>query len=83
MTLTLKADLVTLIRKWREFSRDSKELCPILFADDESTECMRLVYAQSEAYKQLQACQDAIGVGREGWVPITQYDEAAKHARES
>lgn len=74
--ITLKSDLVTLTRKWREFTHDSKEPCPILFADDESTECLRLARAQSEANEQLQACQDVIGVGHEGWVPIAQYDEA-------
>ncbi|KAJ6113884.1 hypothetical protein N7523_007201 [Penicillium sp. IBT 18751x] len=79
--ITLKADLVTLTRKWREFSHDWNEPCPILFADDESTECMQLACAQSEAYEQLQACQDAVGVGDEGWVPIAQYDEAKARER--
>ncbi|KAJ5652853.1 hypothetical protein N7507_010279 [Penicillium longicatenatum] len=36
----------------------------------------RLEKAQSEADEQLQACQEAIGVGDEGWVPIGQYDKA-------
>ncbi|KAF3394555.1 Endochitinase B1 [Penicillium rolfsii] len=80
--ITLKSDLVTLTRKWREFSRDSKGPCPILFTDEESIECMRLAHAQSEAYEQYQACQDAIGVGNEGWVPIAQYDEAKARERQ-
>ncbi|KAJ5389123.1 uncharacterized protein N7496_000191 [Penicillium cataractarum] len=52
--VTLKADLVTLTREWREFSRDSKDACPIQFSDNESTECIQLAGAQSEACEQLQ-----------------------------
>ncbi|KAJ5461216.1 uncharacterized protein N7458_002768 [Penicillium daleae] len=37
--------------------------------------------AQSEAYEQLQACQDTIGVGYEGWVPIEQYNKAKAYER--
>ncbi|KAJ6102628.1 hypothetical protein N7486_005055, partial [Penicillium sp. IBT 16267x] len=74
--VTLKADLVTLSKKWRELDCDMTTPCPILYSDEESIECLRLEKAQSEADEQLQACQEAIGVGIEGWVPISQYDEA-------
>ncbi|KAK2879399.1 hypothetical protein FQN49_000917 [Arthroderma sp. PD_2] len=77
--MTLKADLVTLSRKWTEMN--SEVSCPINFTDDESIECLRLERAQAEADEQLQACQEAIGVGNEGWVPIAQYDEAKRCGR--
>jgi hypothetical protein len=74
--VTLKADLVTLSTKWRELDSDMRTPCPIPYSDEESIECLRLEKAQAEADEQLQACQEAIGVGDEGWVPIGQYDEA-------
>lgn len=73
---TLKADLVTLFTKWTEVTGDARALCPISFTDDESMECLQLERAQSEADEQYQACQEAIGVGHEGWVPVAHYDEA-------
>lgn len=73
---TLKADLVTFFTKWTEVTSDARALCPISFTDDESMECLRLEQAQSEADEQYQACQEAIGVGHEGWVPVAHYDEA-------
>ncbi|KAJ5981941.1 hypothetical protein N7451_012041 [Penicillium sp. IBT 35674x] len=79
--VTLKADLVTLSKKWRELDCNMKAPCPISYSVEESIECLRLEQAQSEADEQLQACQEAIGVGNEGWVPIGQYDEAKKRER--
>ncbi|KAE8356297.1 kinase-like domain-containing protein [Aspergillus coremiiformis] len=76
--VTLKADLVNLSRKWTEVTRGAKESCPIAYSDDESAECLRLDRAQSEADEQFQACKDVIGVGTEGWVPVTQYEESKR-----
>ncbi|KAJ5915851.1 hypothetical protein N7454_010992 [Penicillium verhagenii] len=74
--VTLKADLVTLSKKWRELDCDMTAPCPLPYSDEESLECLRMKQAQSEADEQLQACQEAIGVGNEGWVPIGHYDQA-------
>ncbi|EEH10506.1 conserved hypothetical protein [Histoplasma capsulatum G186AR] len=74
--VTLKADLVALSRNWRKVDRGARTPCPIFFSDDELSECLRLEREQSEADEQFQACQEAIGVGSEGWVPVTHYDEA-------
>ncbi|EAW09030.1 uncharacterized protein ACLA_077770 [Aspergillus clavatus NRRL 1] len=79
--MTLKADLVTLSRNWGEVNPDATESCPIFFSDDESSEYLRLERAQSEADGQFQACQEAIGVGNEGWVPVAHYDEAKRRER--
>lgn len=76
--MILKADLIKLSRKWTDLTRDMTTPCPISFSDDELTECLRLERAQSEADEQFQACQEAIGVGREGWVPLENYDEAKR-----
>lgn len=79
--MTLKADLVTLSRNWGEINPDAKSPCPIFFSDDDSSECLRLERAQSEADEQFQGCQEAIGVGNEGWVPVSHYDEAKRRER--
>jgi hypothetical protein len=79
--VTLKADLITLSRKWVDFTRDSRVSCPIWFSDEELTECPRLERAQSEADEQLRACQEVIGVGPEGWVPLADYDEAKRREK--
>ncbi|KAI2699389.1 hypothetical protein CBS147332_8275 [Penicillium roqueforti] len=49
--------------------------------NNELIECLRLERAQSEADTQFQACQEAVGVGHEGWVPIAHYDEAKARER--
>ncbi|OOQ90203.1 phosphotransferase [Penicillium brasilianum] len=74
--LTYDFNLVTLSKNWTEVNRDAKAACLISFSDDESTECLRLVRAQSEADEQFKACLEAIGARAEGWVPVTHYDEA-------
>ena len=58
-----------------------KPHCPISFTEEESAECLQLQNAQTEADEQLQACQEAIGVGHEGWVPFALYDEARRRER--
>lgn len=79
--ITLKADLVSLTKNWTKFTRDGGVNCPLSFSDAESAECLRLNQAQSEADEQFQACQEAIGVGDEGWVPTELYDEAKRRER--
>ncbi|KGO63638.1 Aminoglycoside phosphotransferase [Penicillium italicum] len=79
--VTLTADLIELSRKWTDLTRDMTTPCPISFSDDELTECLRLKRAQSGADEQFQACQEAIGVGHEGWVPLANYDDAKRSER--
>ncbi|KAJ5928217.1 hypothetical protein N7466_007173 [Penicillium verhagenii] len=74
--VTLKADLVTLSKKWRELDCEKTAPCPLQYSDEESLECLRMEQEQSEADEQLQAAQEVIGVGSEGWVPVGQYDHA-------
>ncbi|KAL4735270.1 kinase-like domain-containing protein [Aspergillus similis] len=79
--MTLKADLISLSRNWGEVNRDARRPCPIFFSDDESSECLRLAREQSDVDEQFQACQKAIGVANEGWVPVEYYDEAKGRER--
>jgi hypothetical protein len=84
-SMTLKADLIQLTKNWpsiaasrSSMSDDAIPPCPIVFSEDEVSECLRVNAAQAEADEQLQACRDAIGIGPEGWVPSEQYDEIKK-----
>jgi hypothetical protein len=45
------------------------------FTEDETTECLLLNDQQREADGHMQACKYTIGIGREGWVPLEQYEE--------
>lgn len=74
--MTLKADLTTLRRNWRDITRDAPAPCPIEFPGDKSSEFLRLSRLQSDADEAFQACQEAVGVGSDGWVPTEHYDEA-------
>jgi hypothetical protein len=81
--VTLKADLITLTWNWRNITLDAPAPCPIAFADDESSEFLRLSRLQLEADEALQACQEAIGMGSDGWVPTEHYDEAKQRERKT
>jgi hypothetical protein len=72
----LKADLVKVSRQWNKLDSRETGPCPITYSEEESAEYLRLDQAQEEADEQLQICQDFVGVGSEGWVPVEHYDEA-------
>lgn len=80
--INLKADLANLFKKWTEVARNARAPCPFSFTDDELTECLRIERVQYEADEQFQAYQEAIGAGREGWVPVACYDESKRRERE-
>ncbi|KAJ5366457.1 hypothetical protein N7541_000398 [Penicillium brevicompactum] len=79
--VSLKADLIALSRGWSKMDPRRKPQCPISFSEEESSECLQLQSAQTEADEQMQACQEAIGVGHEGWVPAELYDGARQRER--
>ncbi|KNG85056.1 phosphotransferase family protein [Aspergillus nomiae NRRL 13137] len=64
--VTLKSNLNALSRKWVDINGGNASLCPLVYSDTESNECLRLAHAQAEADEQLKICQDLIGVGNEG-----------------
>lgn len=81
--VTLKADLVQLVKNWSKIVKSSPNTnptvsCPITFPEDVMDECMRLHSAQVEADDQFEACKDAIGVSSEGWVPWDQFEEVKR-----
>ncbi|KAJ5098990.1 hypothetical protein N7532_005991 [Penicillium argentinense] len=77
--VTLKADLVALTLKWKEITGEKD--CPISFPEEEVRECLRLEAAQADADEQLQACEDIVGVGCEGWVPPGLFEKVKARER--
>jgi hypothetical protein len=74
--ITVKADLVRISGEWSRLDSRETGSCPITYSEEESAEYLRLDQAQEEADEQLQICQDFVGVGSEGWVPVERFDEA-------
>jgi hypothetical protein len=84
--ITLKAELFQSTKNWSSITAsslsmndDARPACPIVFQEDEVSECLRLDAGQAEADEQLQACRNTVGIGLDGWVPSKQYDEIKKH----
>ncbi|RAK98730.1 uncharacterized protein BO80DRAFT_495297 [Aspergillus ibericus CBS 121593] len=73
--VTLKSNLISLSKHWKDVT-GRKSSCPLVYPEAEANECVRLAHAQTEADEQLKICQELIGVGNEGWVPVDHYEEA-------
>ncbi|PYH97880.1 phosphotransferase [Aspergillus ellipticus CBS 707.79] len=78
--ITLKSNLITLSQKWADVTEGNPSPCPLVYSDTESDECLTLARAQTEVDEQSKICQDLIGVGNEGWVPLDQYEAAKARA---
>ncbi|KAL2859469.1 kinase-like domain-containing protein [Aspergillus pseudodeflectus] len=79
--ITLKADLARMSRDWTKLDIYETVPYPKTYSEEESAEYLRLDHAQVEADEQLQTCQDIVGVGSEGWVPLENYNEAKQRER--
>ena len=79
--VTLKSSLINLSKNWTQVTDGNKTPCPLVYPDAESHECLKLAHAQAEADEQFKLCQELIGVGNEGWVPVDYYEEAKARER--
>ena len=68
-TLALKVALIEATKNW-------ETPCPIVFDAEDIRETMKLDAVQREADESLEACQNMIGFGPEGWVSTERYEEA-------
>jgi hypothetical protein len=68
-------------REWTKLDIYETVPYPKTYSEEESAEYLRLDHAQVEADEQLQTCQDIVGVGSEGWVPLENYNEAKQRER--
>ena len=75
--ISLQADIVQLQKFWL---RISSAPCPLSHEQHEAAEILRLSEAQQDADNQLVTCYEAIGVGKDGWVPAEHYKEARQRA---
>ena len=55
--------------------------CPVVFDPNDVRKTLNLDEEQREADEALEASQDVIGHGPEGWVPIEHYKEAMACSR--
>jgi len=74
-TLPLKVALIQATKNWKALTREGLP-CPIAFDPKDARETMKLDAEQREADEFLEAFQDMIGLGPEGWVPVERYEEA-------
>ena len=68
-------------KKWKTLAREGMP-CPIAFDPKDAHETMELDAEQREADECLEAFQDMIGFGPEGWVPVERYEEAMELGKE-
>ena len=74
-TLALKVALIEAMENWETLTGGGA-LCPVVFDAEYVRETMKLDEVQREADETLEACQNMIGFGPEGWVPTEHYEEA-------
>ena len=74
-TLALKVALIRATENWETIT-DGGMPCPVVFDDEDVRKTMKLDEVQREADETLEACQNMIGFGPEGWVPAKDYEEA-------
>jgi hypothetical protein len=79
-TLALKFALIQASKNWKTITEGDLP-CPVVFEPDDIRETMKLDEEQRGADESLEACQDMIGFGPEGWVPTEHYEEAMARSK--
>ena len=74
-TLDLKIALIRAMEKWKALTGGNVP-CPLVFDVDDVQETIELNAIQERAVETTAKCQDLIGLGPEGWVPVWYYEEA-------
>ena len=80
-TLSLKVALIQATENWKTLTREGLP-CPIAFDPEDAHKTMKLDAEQREADEYLEAFQNMIGFGAEGWVPAERYEEAMALSKE-
>lgn len=74
-TLALKVALIQAMKSWSTLTREGLPY-PIEFDPEDVRETMKLDAGQREADEFLEAYQNIVGSGPEGWVPPERYEES-------
>ena len=72
-TLALKVVLIEATEDWEALTGGGAP-CPVVFDAEDVRETMKLNEVQRRADETLEACQDMVGFGPEGWVPTEDYE---------
>ncbi|KAF8321507.1 hypothetical protein F5887DRAFT_1275805 [Amanita rubescens] len=80
-TLALKVALIQATKNWKTLTREGLPY-PIAFDPEDARETMKLNAEQRKADEYLEAFQNMIGCGEEGWVPAERYEEAMALSKE-
>ncbi|KAH7885399.1 protein kinase subdomain-containing protein PKL CAK Fmp29 [Phlebopus sp. FC_14] len=80
-TLALKVALIEATENWETLTGGGSP-CPVVFDAEDVRETMKLDAEQRGADEILEACQNMIGFGPEGWVPAGHYEEAMTRSRQ-
>ena len=74
-TLELKVALIQATKRWETLTGGGAS-CPVVLDAEDVRETTELNEVQRRADKALEACQNMLGLGPEGWVPTQHYEEA-------
>jgi hypothetical protein len=80
-TLALKVALIQATENWETLTGGGAP-CPVVFDAEDVRETMKLDEEQRGADETLEACQNMIGFGPEGWVPTEHYEEAMTRSKQ-
>lgn len=79
-THSLKVALIEAMKNWEALT-EGDSLCPFVFDPNDVREAMELDAEQREVDELLEVCQNAFGLGPEGWVPVEHYEEALAYSK--
>jgi len=79
-SLALKVELIQATKNWKTLTGEDTP-CPVVFDPDDVCKTLDLDAEQREVDETLEACQDVIGHGPEGWVPVEHFEEAMTSSR--
>ncbi|KAM5540228.1 hypothetical protein V8D89_006047 [Ganoderma adspersum] len=77
-TLALKAALIQATENWETLSGGGAPACPVVFDPEDVRATEALEEVQRGADESMEACQNMVGFGPEGWVPAEHYEEAMR-----
>lgn len=73
-TLELKVALINAAESWETLTPVGGTPCPVVFDPEDVHETRKLDEVQRKADMTLETCQNFLGIGPEGWVPIEDYE---------
>jgi hypothetical protein len=79
-TLALKVALIEATENWETLTGGGAP-CPVVFDVGDVRETMKLDEVQRGADETLEACQNMVGFGPDGWVPTERYEEAMTRSK--